>query len=119
MSRLAQLIIKDLVVEGYYGTTEKERSKPQALKLDAWATVDIERVGQSDRIGETLDWSMLQRILIETTKANSFFLIERLATVITDKILENKRVLKIKIRITKLEAFTNGTPALELARTKE
>jgi dihydroneopterin aldolase len=117
MSFLAQLIIKDLVVEGHYGTTEKERSKPQSLKLDAWATVDIENAGRSDLIGETVDWSVFREILIETTTNNSFNLIERLATVITDKILEDIRIIKIRLRVTKLNAFTNGTPVLELIRT--
>jgi dihydroneopterin aldolase len=119
MRMTTRIIIRDLIVVGRYGVSDRERTAPQPLKIDIWATVSNTNAGISDDISQTLNWSELRQLIIDTIENNSFKLIERLGQEISDLILEDKKITYLKLRLCKLQAFKNGIPSIEIECSNE
>jgi dihydroneopterin aldolase len=116
---IARIIIRNLIVQGRYGVTDKERSLPQTIRIDVWATVSIDEAALSDDIDYALNWSTFRQIIISTVESNSYQLIERLAMTLSNTILEDKKITNLKLRISKMQAFKNGIPSLEIERSNQ
>ncbi|HEY5152606.1 MAG TPA: dihydroneopterin aldolase [Candidatus Saccharimonadales bacterium] len=108
------IYIKDLVAEGKHGVNPSEKQTAQRFRISLELTVDNAAAGQSDDLDDTLDWSGLRHMVIDTVQNNSFNLVERLAQVIADRILADKRVQKLVLSIDKPDAFANGVPGIRL-----
>lgn len=108
------ICIKDLVVEAKHGVHHKEKQHPQRFIFNAELTLDSDRAGISDDLADTLDYSGLRQMIIDVAQNNSFYLIERLAREVADKILLDKRVRKAIISIDKPDVYENGTPGVRL-----
>lgn len=113
------IYIKDLVVEARHGVHLEEKQHAQRFIFNVELTLDSDRAGTSDDLADTLDYSALRQMIIDTAQNNSFNLIERLAREVADQILRDKRVQKAVVAIDKPDVYDSGTPGVRLEVTSE
>lgn len=109
--------IKDLVVEAKHGVHPNEKETPQRFIFNVAISLKQTRAAGTDDLADTLDYSDLRKLIIDTAQGNSFDLIERLAREIADRILADKRVAKVSVSIDKPDIYDNGTPGVTLEVT--
>jgi dihydroneopterin aldolase len=111
------IYIRDLVVEAKHGVHQHEKDQSQRFNFNLELTFDTERAAISDDLADTINYSGIRHVIIDTTQNNSFNLVERLAQTIADQILTDKRIQKLVLSIDKLDAFKVGKPGIRLEIT--
>jgi dihydroneopterin aldolase len=109
-----ELFIKDLIVEGKHGVQDSEKLNPQDFKISVHITWDKTEPNISDKLEDTLNWSMLRKQIIEIVQINSFNLMERLAQEISTQLLIDKRIKKLIVNIEKINAYHDCVPGVKL-----
>ncbi len=90
------------------GTLPAERLHRQQLVIDVELQLDLAEAGRSDRLEYSVDYSQVEREIIEIAETGNFFLLERLATAIGNKILHHSQVDACCVRIFKAAASKAG-----------
>lgn len=116
---MSVLYIKDLIIKAKHGVHQIEKDQDQAFSVSVEIIIDTSAAGVSDKLDDTLNWSWLRQTIIDTFQDNSFDLMEKLAQVVADKILTEKRIEKVILSIDKLEAFESGIPGIRLEVSRQ
>ena len=74
---------------GYTGFLPEEQVLGQWFEVDLTLWLDLAVAGRSDRIEDTLDYRGIIEIVQQVVKTSKFALLERLATVIADSVLQS------------------------------
>jgi 7,8-dihydroneopterin aldolase/epimerase/oxygenase len=86
---------------GYTGHLPEERALGQWFEVDLTLEVDLAAAGKSDRLEDTLDYRRAIAAVDRIIKTAKFSLIERLAQAIADDLLEDDRVDRVRVKLTK------------------
>ncbi|MGH9100641.1 MAG: dihydroneopterin aldolase [Acidimicrobiales bacterium] len=78
--------LRDIRALGVHGVLDFERSAAQPFGVDVDAWFDMGPAGHSDRLTDTVDYGALTKLVSETITSTSFFLIERLASEIAERV---------------------------------
>ncbi len=97
-----KIILKGIQFYGYHGVSEAEREVGQKYAVDVEIDCDLESAGKSDDLNDTMDYSEIFRLVIETGTHRKFLLIESLAQNITDSILSRFPIESVLVRVKKL-----------------
>jgi dihydroneopterin aldolase len=100
----SQMFIRDLVLTAKIGVYEHERLVAQRIRINLDLTIN-EAVELGDELDNVVDYSRLLtgiRHLVASTHIN---LLETLADRIAAMALEDRRVLKARVRVEKLDVF--------------
>ena len=108
------IYIKNLIIQAKHGVHQRERTNAQSFKISVELTVNSSKAGISDNLDDTVNWSQVRDIIVNTVQNNSFNLVERLAREVADQILLDKRISKAVVTIDKPEAFQTGIPGVRL-----
>ena len=100
--------INDLRVNAVIGTLDHERIHRQELIFDVEFDYDSTRAAGTDDFMTSVDYSAVERCIVESVSASSFKLLEALALFIGNKILDEFAVSRIKITISKPAASAYG-----------
>jgi dihydroneopterin aldolase len=111
---MSSLYIKDLIIEAKHGVHDHEKQTKQRFLVSVELTLDLSRASQSDDLADSLDWSLLKDEITAIVQDNSFNLMERLAQVIAEAMLQHRGVSEVSVAIDKIEAFTSGIPGVRL-----
>ena len=106
---------------GYTGYLEEEQILGQWFEVDVTIWTDLSKAGKSDKIEDTHDYRNTIALVQNLVKNSKFALIERLADVIAEAILEQPLVEKVKVNLSKPAAPIpnfGGKITLEITRTK-
>lgn len=107
---------------GYVGALPEERSLGQWFEVDLTLWLDLSVSGQSDLLQDTLDYCDVIETVQTLIKTSKFLLLEKLATVIAEKILAFDRVSEVQVRLTKTAAPIpdfDGKVAIEIKKSKQ
>jgi FolB domain-containing protein len=96
-----QIQIRDLMIRGIIGTTERERTAPQDIRINLTLFVDLKRAGESDRVEDTVNYSKVTRAIIDYVEKAKRFTVEALATDIAKLCFEFDGVRKLRVRVEK------------------
>ena len=113
------IYIKDLVVLGRHGAHPQEKIQPQSFNVSVELTVRSGKSVHSDKLADTIDWSVLRATIEDIVENKTFNLVERLAQAIAEKILKDQRIKKVVVSIDKIEAFESGVPGVRLEVTSQ
>jgi D-erythro-7,8-dihydroneopterin triphosphate epimerase len=102
--------IKDLALRCIVGINPEERIHKQDVSIQLTLFVDLSLAARSDAIGDTVDYKVLKKRIVEAVEGSSFFLVERLAGMIAGLCLEDPRVRAVEVEVEK-------PGALRFART--
>ena len=96
-----QVIIKDLLVRGVIGITERERERPQDILINAVLFTDIARAAKTDDIADCVDYSKVAKKLTAHAEAIGRQTVEALVTDLARLCLEEPGVQGVRIRVEK------------------
>ena len=119
MDRLA---IYEIEFHGHCGVTEEERTIGQRLSIDVEMDVDLKEAARSDRLEETVDYDWLCGEIVKLGRESRVHLIETLAERVAGKILEDRRIASVTVRVRKRlppREEIQGGVAVEIVRRAE
>ncbi len=96
-----QVIIKDLLVRGIIGITERERERPQDILINVVLFTDISRAAQTDAIEDCVDYSKVAKKLTAHAESVGRQTVEALVTDLAQICLEQTGVQGVRIRVEK------------------
>lgn len=105
---------------GHHGARPYEKEAGQRLEVDLELEPVDDRAEASDRLADAVDYEQLYRTVREVVEGKSFHLLETLAAVTAETILERFRVRRAKVRIAKqnLGWTTGGRAVIEVTRER-
>jgi len=115
-----RLILSGLTGFGYHGNNPAERKLGQTFTVDLEVMLDTQRAATSDRIDDTLSYPILEKIARKILEGEPANLLETVAERIAAAILEQPRVVEVKVRVTKRPPLPNlSSFAVEITRPVE
>lgn len=87
-----------------HGVLEFEKDRAQVFRVDVTAFLDLTRPGESDDLGDTLDYGALATEVREVVGGESHALIERVASQVADSVLGHQIVDRVVVTIHKPDA---------------
>lgn len=96
--------IKNIKVMARIGVYDFEQEKRQPLFITLKLHYDATEACANDDISKAVDYSVLEKEIIEFTENSSFALLETLCSKLLDLILQYPFIVKAKINISKPEA---------------
>jgi dihydroneopterin aldolase len=113
---MTSLHINNLIIEAKHGVHTDEKQTAQRFKVSVKLDVDLRQAAGSDNLADSLDWSQLRDEIVAIVQGNSFNLVEKLALVIADAMLEHRGVEQASVVIDKIDAFESGVPGIRLTK---
>lgn len=96
-----QVLIKDLLVRGVIGISDREREQPQDILINAVLFTDIRKAGQTDNIDDCVNYrTVAKKLFAHAEKANRYT-VEALATELAELCLSEPGVMGVRIRVEK------------------
>ena len=115
-----KIFIENLSVTGKHGVMKHERELEQNFLVDIVAEFDVTLGAKSDKLSGSLDYSRLRDIARETIEEEkSVYLIEKLASLMAEKILKDRRIKNVSISIRKPSVFPSGVPGVKIIRIQK
>jgi ribonuclease HI len=105
---------------GYVGFLPEENVLGQWFTVDVTIWTDFEAATRTDAIADTINYCSCITKIEQTVQTAKFALIERLAGAIADRLLEDSKIEKLELRVTKNPPIPNflGTVAVEISRDR-
>lgn len=97
-----QIELNELRVMARCGVSEAERSQAQPLLIDVAVHCDLRKAGETDDLGETIDYGELGAVIESLATEEQFSLLEHLAERIAAMTLQIPNVTAIDVRVRKL-----------------
>jgi len=114
-----KVFIEDLMVRGVIGISEKERSQPQDIVINATLYTDISKGSSSDDIEDCVNYRTVAKAIISHIQKVSRFTVEALAEDIAGICLKTNDVQKAKIKVEKPGAVRfSKSVGVEITRKK-
>ncbi len=100
--RPLRITIRGLEVFAHHGVLPEERELGQIFRFDIGLSLKDSAAPESDDVADTVDYAAVCGLVVETATAHNYNLLERLASVIAETILEHyPQVSKAKVRAAK------------------
>lgn len=96
-----QVLIKDLLVRGVIGISEREREHPQDILVNAVLFADTSKAGLSDSIEDCVNYSTVAKKLFAYTEKARRYTVEALAADLAAICLQEPGVQGVRIRVEK------------------
>ena len=104
-----RIIVGGIKFHAYHGLTRLEREVGVRCSIDVEMSVDLSPAIASDRLGDTIDYREVHRIVLDIGQVrNSFHLIESLAGRIAEEILRKFKVSEVTVRVRKETPIIDG-----------
>ncbi len=115
------LYLKGIRGYGYTGALPEEQILGQWFEADLCICLDLSSAGQSDSLAHTLHYGEVVTQVQKLLRQSRFALIERLATVIAEAVLEFSQVEQVTVLLTKFPPIPDfsGRVQVELVRSKK
>ncbi len=97
-----QIRIRGLRVMAICGALPEEQERRQPFMIDLDVEADLVTAGSSDDLSDTINYGELCERITEVVQAGRFVLIERVATVIADTVLQYERAEAVTVELRKL-----------------
>ncbi len=107
--------ISNLSFRGTHGATEKERLAPQPFRVSIALMPWRANVVRED-IAETIDYRIPKKIIQNVIEGPHCELIETLADMIAERLLEDSRLRTAEVTVEKPMVWENGTPSITVVR---
>ena len=99
--RAALIEIRGLSVFAYHGVHPEEREQGQTFVVDVWLRCRPSRADETDELADAVDYSAVCDRVVELATGGPYRLLERLAAVIADDLVERFGVEPARVRVAK------------------
>ena len=97
------LTLKSLQFRGYHGYYPKEREEGNDFEVDLIFSTNLRRAGDSDELGDTVDYQEILKTVESVMTGPSVKLIETLAKKIGDQLFDHfQQVQQLEVSVRKL-----------------
>ena len=96
-----RIILKGMRFYGYHGVNPEEKALGQSYVVDLAADVDLARPGASDRLEDTVSYTLMYRIAKSVIEGDSRNLLEALAQDIANRLLDELPLAGVQVRVKK------------------
>jgi dihydroneopterin aldolase len=103
-----KIILQGLKFYGYHGCKPDEKTLGQWFEIDAEFYGDFSKAGSSDRLEDTLNYSVAYKMIKNIVEGPSVNLIEHLCQKIINDLLTLPLVKKVWVRVKKPQAPLKG-----------
>ena len=103
-----RILIEGMVFFGRHGVFEAERQLGGRFTVDAELEADLSAAGASDRLEDTVDYTVAHRLVGEVVRGEPCRLIETVAERIARRLLSLDRVSRVTVRVRKRPALPDG-----------
>ena len=110
-----KIIIENLKIQASVGVYEKEKKTKQKLIINCEILLKESNPPYYDELREVTDYGQFRRIVLDVVEKKHYNLIEYLANGIFQEFLKIEAVDKIKILISKPQAFEDCIVSFELS----
>ena len=115
-----EIFIKDLLVRGVIGVTEREREQPQDILVNITVFADSRQAGNTDEISQSVNYRTIAKKTLAYVEQARRYTVEALAADIMKLVLEEANVLGAKVRVEKPGAVRfSRSVGIEITRMKE
>ena len=115
-----KVFIKDLLVRGIIGVSDRERSQPQDIVINITLFTDITEGGRTDEIENCTNYRTVAKAIIAHIEKVSRFTVEALATDLVKICFEMPDVQEATVRVEKPGAVRfSRSVGVEIHRTRE
>lgn len=98
-----QLVVRGVRAYGYTGFFDAEQELGQWFEVDLRVWVNLQPAGESDQLGDTLDYSQAVQVIQTAIRQSHFRTIERLATDLCDRLFQQfPELLELELTLRKL-----------------
>ncbi|GAX60197.1 dihydroneopterin aldolase [Candidatus Scalindua japonica] len=112
--------IRDLALRCIIGINPEERTEKQDVIINVVLFTDTRIAGQTDSLGDSVDYKTVKKTILALVECSEFLLIERLAEEIAKVCLDNLRVQKVNVTVDKPGALRyTRSVAVEIMRTRK
>ena len=84
-----KIILTGISAVGFHGVHDFERKNGQMFSVDLEIGIDLSKAGKNDELSETIDYALVVAIVIKFLTGPPVNLIEKLAELISEDILNN------------------------------
>src|SRR3989344_3085418 len=112
------VFVQNLSLKGRHGVGEPERRVEQEFLIDIEADMDLSPAEKSDSLTDTANYAEFVAVAREVVEKNSFYLIEKLAGSIAEKILMDARIQNVRITIRKPAVLKDALPGITIERRR-
>ncbi len=113
--------VRGIRAYGYTGLLPEERILGQWFEVDLTIWLDLSSAAKSDDIKDTVDYRQAINIVKHVVKNAKFALVERLAEVIAQDILNIEGVAQVRVRLSKVSPPIpdfEGSITIDITRSK-
>ncbi|NMC47499.1 MAG: dihydroneopterin aldolase [Chloroflexi bacterium] len=115
-----KVFIKDLMIRGVIGISERERSQAQDIMVNVTMYTDITHGSQTDNIDHCVNYRTVAKSIIAHVEKAARYTVEALAQDIADICLKTENVEKVKVMVEKPGAVRfSRSVGVEITRSKE
>jgi FolB domain-containing protein len=115
-----KVFIKDLLVRGIIGISERERSKPQDIVINVVMFTDTSKGAASDDIEQCVNYRTAAKAILAHVDKVSRYTVEALAGDIAGICLDIPGVVKVKVKVEKPGAVRfSSSVGVEIVRKKK
>ena len=97
-----KILISGIDCVAAIGVTPEERTMKQRLSIDVEIATDILSAAQTDSLKDALDYSRVARRVMEICRSRDFHLIETVAQLIADRVLEEFPTRQVRVLVRKI-----------------
>ncbi len=116
-----KLFLEDVRFYGRHGVSKAEQQVGAWFSVDVELALDLTAAARTDSLAETVDYGWVARRIVDIGVRDRVNLLERLAGLVADALLQEPHVQEVWVRVRKLtpplEGVT-GTPGVELTRRR-
>jgi 7,8-dihydroneopterin aldolase/epimerase/oxygenase len=98
-----RIVITGIRELGVHGVLPEEQTRPQPFEVDLELLVDLGPAGNSDALEDTVDYGAVSEAVSRVISAESFRLLERLATRIAEVCRSDPRVTGVVVEVRKVQ----------------
>lgn len=96
-----KILIKDLLIRGVIGISEREREQPQDILVNIEISADISTAGKTDDVEDSVNYRTIAKKVLAHTETIKRYTVEALAEDIARLCLEDKKVQSVLVRVEK------------------
>lgn len=96
-----QIFIKDLLIRGVIGISEKEREQPQDILVNVVISADISKAGETDNVDDSVNYRTVAKKILAHVEKVQRYTVEALATDIARLVLAEPQIVSVRVKVEK------------------
>ncbi|KAJ4702483.1 7,8-dihydroneopterin aldolase [Melia azedarach] len=104
-----KLILRGLKFHGFHGVKPEERKLGQKFLIDVDAWMDLRPAGKTDRLGDTISYTEIYRIVKEVVEGSPHNLLESVAEhIATTTLTKFSQISAVRVKVGKPHVAVHG-----------